>query len=105
MNKQALRKNEWTQVRIRPIASRFDGGKGKPALPPEDDDWMITNVGPDGVQIENTRTKHGTCLGYEHIHHYTSDPNRRGGYGFLSLTVQVNIGGDDLWIEPNVRPR
>jgi len=104
MNKQALQKNRWKRVRIRPMARRFDGGPGGSELPPMDDDWLITGFTDAGVEVQNTRTYHGTTLGYDHIHHYTSDPQRGEGCGFLTLTVQVYIGGSRLWIEPNVRP-
>ena len=91
-------------VRLRPIAKRFDGGPDGSELPSIDDDWRVGILTDEGLPISNTRTDHGTTLGYEHIHHFTSDPQRGAQYGFLTLTVQVHIGGCHLWIEPNVRP-
>jgi len=29
-----------------------------------------------------------------------SDPMRGKHFGFLNLKVQVNIGGDDIWVDP-----
>ena len=104
MNKTALKKNLHTQVRIRPMAKRYMGDS---ELEPLDDDWLIENVGNDGVRIKNIRTHHGTVLGYDHIHHFTSDPARSAHgikYGFLTLNVQIHIGGNRLWIEPPLRP-
>ena len=98
MNKTALKKILHTHVRIRPIAKRYRGGSELERL---DDDWLIEGVGVIGVRIQNTRTKHWTMLGYDHIHHFTSGPARSAkGYGFLTLNVQVHIRGKDLWIEP-----
>ncbi len=104
MNKDKLRKNEWTHVRLRPIARRFYGGPGGSELEAIDDDWTLKQVVDDGVQIENNRTNHGTTLGFDHIHHYATDPERGKGHGVLVLTSQINIGGNRLWVEHNVRP-
>jgi len=103
MNRDALKKNAWSRVRIRPKAKRFFGEAG-PQLPPVDDDWMIQDVGEEGVRISNSATGHGTVLGYDHIHHFMSDPARGARSGFLILNVQIHIGGNRLWIEPTCRP-
>jgi hypothetical protein len=105
MNKEALRKSEFKVVRIRPIARRFDGGPDGPELSRIDDDWMIGRRTDDGLPVENMRTNHQTILGYDHIHHFTSGPRRGKGFGFLTLTVQIHIGGTRLWIEPGVVPK
>ena len=104
MNKNSLRKCEFMHVRIRPFAKRLDGGRGGTELPPIDDDWLVGRLTDEGVPIRNLRTDHGATLGYDHIHHFTTDPQRGSRFGFLTLTVQVHIGGYELWIEPNVRP-
>ena len=102
MNKSALKKCSWSHVRLRPIAKRFYGANG-PQLPPVDDDWLIHEVG-DVVRISNTATGHGTVLGLDQIHHYSTDPPRGERIGFLTLNVQVHIGGNALWTEPTFRP-
>lgn len=84
------------------MAKRFDG-RGGPRLLSLDDDWSI-QPDDDGVKITNIRTGHDSVLGYDHIHHFTSDPSRGTNCGFLTLNVQVHIGGDHLWIEPTARP-
>ena len=104
MKKDSLRKCELKHVRLRPIAKRFDGGKGGVELSPIDDDWLVGRLTDEGMPISNSRTQHATVLGYDHIHHFTTDPQRGSGYGFLTLTIQIHIGGRELWIEPNVRP-
>lgn len=103
MNKDALRKNSWTHVRIRPIAKRFWGADG-PQLPPVDDHWLLYEVGDKNVFISNSATGHCTVLGLDQIHHYSSDPATGSRCGFLTLNVQIHIGGDRLWIEPTFRP-
>jgi hypothetical protein len=103
MLKSAIKKLERSVVRIRPIAKRFNG-RGGPRLPDMDDEWRIQQVLDQGVGIQNIRTDHGTVLGYDHIHHWTSDPARGKTYGFLILNVQIHIAGNHLWIEPAFRP-
>jgi hypothetical protein len=103
MNKSALKKNEWSTAKIRPIAKRFYGENG-PQLPPVDDDWLIQNVDDDGVRISNPHTGHWTILGFDQIHHRTTDPTRGPGYGSLTLNIQLCIGGNSLWSEPAIRP-
>lgn len=102
MNKSSLKKSSWTHARIRPVAKRFYGVNG-PQLPPVDDDWLIGEVG-DAVRITNAHTGHATVLGLDQIHHYSTDPARGQRCGFLTLNVQLHIGGDSLWIEPTFRP-
>jgi hypothetical protein len=103
MKKDALKKSSWTHVRIRPIAKRFYGADG-PQLPPVDDDWLINEVGDNAVQITNAATGHAPMLGLDHIHHYSTDPIRGPRCGFLTLNVQLHIGGNSAWIEPTFRP-
>jgi hypothetical protein len=103
MNKAKMKKNEWSHVRLRPVARRFWGADG-PQLPPVDDDWMITGVNDDGVRISNNHTGHGTLLAWDQIHHWSTDPDKGGRNGILTLNTQVNIGGTHLWCEPTFRP-
>jgi hypothetical protein len=98
-----MKKNEWSHVRLRPVAKRF-WGAGGPQLPPVDDEWMITSVGDHGVSISNNHTGHGTMLGWDQVHHWSTDPDRGGRNGFLTLNTQINIGGTRLWCEPTFRP-
>ncbi len=105
MNRSALRKNLYSRVRIRPIAKRYNGDMELQRL---DHDWIIERVDDAGVLVRNIRTKHVTTLGYDHIHHFTTDPDRsmQGiAFGFLTLNIQVHIGdGNRLWVEPTPRP-
>ena len=76
-------------------------------LPREDDDWIIEEVSASGLRMMNTRTQHQITLGADHIHHFTSNPNRSHGgiqYGFLTLNVQVTIGRNGCSVRPNSRP-
>jgi hypothetical protein len=103
LNKDALKKNSWTHVRIRPMAKRFWGADG-PQLPPVDDHWLLYEVGDKNVFITNSATGHGTVLGLDQIHHYSSDPATGPRCGILTLNAQLHIGGDHLWTEPTFRP-
>jgi hypothetical protein len=84
------------------MVKRFDGSRDGAKLPTKDDDWIL-RVTDDDLSITHPGTGHGTVLGYDHIHHFVSDPARGPEYGFLMLTVQIHMAGDKIWIEP-VRP-
>lgn len=46
-------------------------------------------------------------LGKDHIHHFTTNPERPRGnikHGFLALNVQVFLRGNQCWVLPNARP-
>lgn len=72
-----------------------------------DDDWVIEDVSDVGVRIRNTRSDHHATLAKDHVHHYTSDLGRSADglkHGFLTLTVQPFLQGNDLWVRPTLRP-
>lgn len=105
MNLEQLKKNKGWRVQLIPIASRLDENGRE--LPPIDDDWIIQEVSNAGFQIFNARTQHHITLGADHIHNFTSNPDRsRGGiqYGFLTLNVQIFLQGNKCWVRPNLRP-
>src|SRR5438445_13511858 len=91
MNKDRLKNLVGYRIRIRPIARRpgdFD------ELPVIDDDWIISNVDTDHVELTNVRTGHNAVLGLDHIHSFLSDPGRDNSgikYGFLQLRVQLSL--------------
>lgn len=102
MKRDQISKNVGWHMRLRPIARRPN-----PAgeLPREDDDWLIQKVDAQGVHVRNTRTAHGTILGCDQIHNFTSDPardNEGKQYGFLRLRVQLYIHPNRIEIEPLV---
>ena len=100
MNKDKLRQNIYYRVRLRPIPKRF---KGSVELDPIDDEWIIEQVTDAGVTIKNMRTDHSKLLGFDHIHHYTSDPSRDFDgfkHGFLTLTVQLSLDGILVRVDP-----
>jgi hypothetical protein len=105
MNWDRMKKNVGCRVQLVPIACRLDeNGRDLPQI---DDDWIITEVSAAGVRISNVRTGHFTTLGKDHVHHFTSNPDRlQGGipHGFLTLNVQVSLQGNNLSIRPNARP-
>jgi hypothetical protein len=105
MNWEQMKKNAGCRVQLVPIAIRLNHNGRE--LPQIDDDWIIDQVMPDGVRISNTRTGHFTTLGKDHIHHFTSNPDRsRTGvqHGFLTLNVQIFLSGNKLEVRPNARP-
>lgn len=99
-----MKKNVGYRVQLIPIGCRLDENGRE--LPPEDEDWIIQAASDVGISISNNRG-HSTSLGKDHIHHFTSNPDRsRAGisYGFLTLNVQIFMQGRRLWVRPNLRP-
>jgi hypothetical protein len=106
MRRNQIIKNVGAHVQLEPPA-RFLDENGVELLPTRNDDWIVHAVDEDGLRIQNIYSDHVTTLGYDHIHHYTSNPDRfHGGvrYGFLTLNVQIFIQGVNLSIRPNARP-
>ena len=101
MNKTKLAENLYARVRLRPVAwRRMSDGTW---LPPIDDDYIVIDATPDGLLISNTRTGHQPLLGFDHVHHYMSDPSRdRDGlaHGFLDLNVQLTLSGCNVFVDP-----
>jgi hypothetical protein len=60
---------------------------------------------PNGVPIYLEATGHGITLNYDNVLEYCSDPARGERYGFLSLKVQLHMGGNQIWVEPMVHTR
>src|SRR3989338_5231357 len=105
MNWEQMKKNVGCRVQLIPPACRLDENGRE--LPPKDDDWIIQEVSTAGVRVSNTRTDHHTTLGKDHIHHFTSNPDRSQTgvqHGFLTLNVQLFLQGNRLWVRPNARP-
>lgn len=104
MNWDKLKQNYGYWVQLVPIACRLDEF-GMP-LPEIDEDWFIDEIGDDRLRISRT-DRLTVVLGKDHIHHFTSNPQRTIGttkYGFLTLHVQVFIQGIRTWVKPNNRP-
>jgi hypothetical protein len=104
MNWEYMKKNVGCRIQLVPIACRLDENGRE--LPQIDDDWIIEEVSDSGVRISDSRG-HVTILGKDHIHHFTSNPDRsRTGipHGFLTLNVQVFLQGNRLWVRPCARP-
>ena len=90
MNLQQLKKSVGHKVQLQPIARVMDGSGHELQAP--DDDWLIEDVRNDYVQLRNLRTADVVKLGKDHIHHYSSNPQRSTGeakYGSLILNVQI----------------
>jgi hypothetical protein len=105
MQWEQLKKTIGFKVQLIPVACCLD--KSGNELPATDDDWRITRVSNEGVDISNERTLHETILGPDHIHHFTSNPGRSRSevkFGFLTLNVQVFLQETRLWVRPNGRP-
>ena len=105
MNWEQMKKNVGCRIQLVPTACRLDENGSE--LPPMDDDWIIDEVSTAGVRVSNVRTRHVTTLGKDHVHHFTSNPDRSQTgirHGFLTLNVQVFLQGDKLWVRPNARP-
>jgi len=105
MNWDQMKRNVGCLVQLIPTACCL--GEDGRELPPRDDDWTIDQVLSDGVHVSNVVTGHTTIFGKDHVHHFTTNPDRsRTGilYGFLTLNVQVFLQGNTLWVRPNARP-
>lgn len=105
MNWEQMKNNVGYRVQLVPMACRLDDTSRE--LPPMDDDWVIQEVSTAGVRISNTRTGHVTTLGKDHVHHFTTNPDRSQTgipHGFLTLNVQVFLQRNNLWVRPNARP-
>jgi len=105
MNLDRIKKAVGHRVNLVPVACRLDEyGRELPRI---DDVWIVDEVTDAGVRISNPRTGHGTTLGKDHIHHFTSNPDRsKNGlqHGFFMLNVQIFIQGAALTVKPNGRP-
>lgn len=105
MNWEQMKKNVGYRVQLVPVACRLDETGRE--LASMDDDWIISEVSTAEVRISNTRTGHVTTLGKDHIHHFTTNPDRsqaEAKHGFLTLNVQVFLQRNNLWVRPNARP-
>jgi hypothetical protein len=105
MNLEQLKKNKGWRVQLEPPECHLNE-LGR-QLPPSHDDWLIRDVSAEIVDIANTRTSHIYTLGKDHIHHFTTNPDRSRGdvrYGFLTLHVQLFVQGLRVWIRPNAKP-
>jgi hypothetical protein len=106
VNWDQLKKNVGYRVQLEPIAIRLDEiGR---ELPLQNDDWLLQEVTATGVRISNLNSGYATTLGKDHVHHFTSNPDRsiEGGlqYGFLTLQVQIFLQGINLVVRPCTRP-
>ena len=105
MNLDRIKKAVGHRVNLVPVACYLDGyGREQSSV---DDVWLVVDVTDAGVRISNAQASHITTLGYDHIHHFTSNPDlSRDGvpHGFFVLNVQVFIQGVALTVKPNGRP-
>lgn len=105
MNLDQLKKNLGQRVQLEPAACRL--GNDDKELDLINDDWILDEASNEYLRISNIRTQHIVKLGKDHIHHYTSNPNRAEQgfkYGFLTLNVQIFLKGADSWVRPNAKP-
>lgn len=106
MNRDQLQKTVGKIVQLEPIACRLD--EYGIELPLLNDDWRVREITAKGIKIDNLRTGHTTTLAFDHIHHFTSNPERSRAsdqeYGFLSLHVQMYVRAREISFRPNLRP-
>lgn len=106
VNREQLQKNVGYRVQLQPVPIRLDVlGREIGSI---DGDWIIQPfTGDDIVRLLSIDTNHLAELGFDNIHHFTSNPGRsKGGlqFGFLTLTVQMYIEGPNLRFAPTLRP-
>ncbi|HEX4028078.1 MAG TPA: hypothetical protein VHX18_10685, partial [Rhizomicrobium sp.] len=76
-------------------------------LPAVDGDWIIEAATDEGLRIRGVQLPYVATLGYDHIHYFTSNPDRKDGglqFGFLTLCVQIYLQGCALRVRPTLRP-
>ena len=100
MNKDQLLKTVGRYVRLRPRAMTPSGER-------LDDDWQIIQVTDTRVELRHVTDEAPLRLGLDHIHRYTSDPDRdeepNAPYAFLVLTENVLRRADGRFtVEPVV---
>jgi hypothetical protein len=99
-----LKRNVGSWVQLVPTACRLD--EFGALLPEIDEDWFFDEFAADHIRVSKT-TGHFVRLGKDHIHHFTTNPQRTIGptkFGFLTLHVQVFVQGPNVWVKPNTRP-
>ena len=72
-------------------------------------DWIIDKISDEGLEINDTWSGYRVILGFDHIHNYTSDPNRnydglRHGILVLNVQLSINVNTWKVSIEPTERP-
>ena len=106
MNRDQFQQNVGYHVNLHPVAIRLDNHGNE--LEQCDYDWVIGEVTGRGARIDTIHTGHTTLLGWDHIHHFTTNPARRAArgvtYGFLTLTVQLFLQGTKVLVRPTARP-
>ena len=104
MNLQQLKRNVGTRVQLVPnVCYLNEFGAERSRI---DDDWIIQAIDDEEIQISND-SGYFVILGKDHIHHFTSNPHRSRSeitYGFLTLLVQIFIQGNNVKIQPTLRP-
>jgi hypothetical protein len=105
MQKAQLVKNVGYRMRLLPKACIID--QYGIELPQTDDDWLVLSANENGLIISNLHTSHQHTLGYDQIHHFTSDTSRREGetkFGFLVLMIQLYLQGNVVKMQPTFKP-
>jgi len=101
-----LKKCAYVRTQLQPLPIRLD--QFGHLLPSIDEDWIIQPFMDDGILgLSSVETGYIAKLGYDAVHHFTSNPNRFQGtvrFGFLTLTVQIYMQGCNLWYLPTLRP-
>jgi hypothetical protein len=91
MNKEQLKKSIGKHVLLRPMAIGADTAG-------HDDEWCISTIREDAVELVNVRTEHRVVIGLDALITFTSDPARDGAdgvkRGFLQLAVRVETLAD-----------
>ena len=106
MNNEQLNKHAKNKiVRFWPPASRFDGRHGR-ELEDQDYKWKISDTSKIGLHLINASgTPHGFWLNRDEFTGWTSAAPGEDCDGFLTLKVQLAMGGDHVWrAEPLNRP-
>jgi hypothetical protein len=100
VNRDMMKRNLHTRVTLLPSARYLDE-QGRVVVTQPENCWIVQSVEKDGVLIGHISTGHYRVLGYDHIHKFTSDgSDANGPRGFLTLTVQVTVQGNEVRVVP-----
>jgi hypothetical protein len=100
MKKEHLKRSISMRVQLFPIPSSESGER-------LDWDWTVESVGDDRIVLTSVGYPYRATLGLDHVYSFMTNPARDSGslrYGFLRLHVQLYVGGNEIRIEPLMRP-
>ncbi len=101
MQKDQIKKNLHSIVRLQPPFKSARTGQFR------DEDWIIERIEDQGLAIKHLGSDIVYTFGYDHIHHFVSEPTRARGdqkFGVLVLNVQLTVDDYNVTMDPTSPP-